>query len=107
MSSDLSLHRLDFNEGSFLGSDTLRLPTAERERLLGSGTAEVWTVLSSGHKCGFGVNLGGKGKETLGLTLVNWSPSRQKQKPEQTVSPRRYSGVSRCVGSVTDLSAMT
>ena len=49
----------------------------------------------------------GKGNETLGLTLVNWSPSRQKQKPEQTVSPRRYSGLSRCVGSVTDLSAMT
>ena len=100
MALDLSLHRLGLIEGSFLGPDTFRLSIAGRA---------YWPVgvLRSGHKCGFGVNPGGKGKETLGLTLVNWSPSRQKQKPEQTVSPRRYSGVSRCVGSVTDLSAMT
>lgn len=50
--------------------------------------------------------LGWGGGDT-GLTLVSWSPSRQKQKPEQRVSPRLYAGVSGCVGSVTDLSAMT
>lgn len=62
-------------------------------------------ALSSGHACGFGGTVGGRG--TPGLTLVSWSPSRQKQKPEQRVSPRLYAGVSGCVGSVTDLSAMT
>lgn len=47
------------------------------------------------------------GGGNTGLTLVSWSPSRQKQKPEQRVSPRLYAGVSGCVGSVTDLIAMT
>lgn len=46
-------------------------------------------------------------KGTPSLTLVIWSPSRQRQKPEQRVSPRLYLGVSGCVGNVTDLSAMT
>lgn len=52
------------------------------------------TALSSVHECGFGVGPGGW-ERGHGLTLVNCSPLRQKQKPEQRVSPRLYAGVSR------------